>query len=81
MPLKNQNKIDLSRPHGPSRYHKKIQNTTGNVPALYRMPKALKAALRKEADSLGLSEALWVNIILEHRDFAALQKKIKKNDF
>ncbi len=73
-------KNPLKRSH-PGRYKIKTLNTPDNVPALYRMPKALKSAIFKEATLLSLSESLYVNLIIENRNIADLKNKIINNDF
>lgn len=62
----NKEKLSLSRAR-PGRSKKLTLNSKDNVAVSYRMPVDLKKAIDREAKAQGLSQSLYINLILEER--------------
>ena len=66
--------IDLKRAR-PERSKKRKVVTLDNVVLLVRIPRNLKTSIQSEADTIGVTESLYVNAVLAARNL----KKIKQS--
>lgn len=62
----NKEKLSFKRAR-PGRSKKLTLNSKNNVAVSYRMPVDLKKAIDREAKTFGLSQSLYVSILLQKR--------------